>query len=95
MSNEKYDPPLSRAGFMDLAIAMQTQLETPDAVKVLAQMAPVQRQAAERLVAAAKSYIEAVELQGPTPVPFGAWSAAANAILQGQRLVITDPKLYD
>lgn len=61
MSNRNYDPKLSQAGFMDLVCAIQERLETPDGSKCLGAMSGAQRDAARRLVEAAKAYVDVVE----------------------------------
>lgn len=61
MSNGKYDPPLSKAGFMDLLGALQAQLKTPDAITILAAMPEDQHDAALQLGLLAQNYVEVVE----------------------------------
>ena len=61
MSNSKYDPPLSKAGFMDLLGALQAHLKTPDAITILAAMPQDQHDAALQLGLLAQNYVEVVE----------------------------------
>lgn len=61
MPNGDYDPPLSQAGFMDLVCALQARLKEPEAMKTLEAMPQAQQDAALRIEAAAKNYVEVVE----------------------------------
>ncbi len=63
MANEKCDPSLSQAGFMDLVCALQAQLKTTDALNLLAAMPNAQREAAMRLGDAATNYVNVVQTQ--------------------------------
>lgn len=62
MENQpNYDPKLSDAGFMDLIIAIQTLIQSPDGCKCIETMAEAQRAAVQRVGDAAKSYVDVVE----------------------------------
>lgn len=61
MPNERYDPELSKAGFMDLVCAIQERLNNPDGRKTLEAMPADQRKAAVRIGATAKTYVDVVE----------------------------------
>lgn len=61
MPTRKYDPRLSQAAFMDLVVALQAQLNTPDATKILAAMPQDQREAALQLGVLSKNYVDLVE----------------------------------
>lgn len=64
MSSSIYDPKLSQAGFMDLLVALQSQLKTDYSVLLLSRMPPVQREAVLQLGVVAKNYIDVVEGRG-------------------------------
>lgn len=78
MPTGKYDPKLSQAGFMDLVVAIQAQLEATDATKLMASMPVDQREAARLLDAAAKTYVAVVEGRS---VPYSESQAAAEKIV--------------
>lgn len=61
MGSKDYDPPLSRAGFMDLVCALIKQLELPETKALLNSKHPVEKQAALQLGTAAKNYVEIIE----------------------------------
>lgn len=67
MPIQNYDPKLSEAGFMDLVLALQSQLKAADSMRQLSCMPPIQREAALQLGALAKNYVDVVEGRG---VPF-------------------------
>lgn len=66
MLNDKYDPPLSKAGFMDLLSVLHTSLDSHDAIK---SMPTAQREAAVRLNAAVMRYVETVEGNSASSMP--------------------------
>lgn len=64
MSSSNYDPKLSQAGFMDLVVALQSQLKTADSLLLLSRMPSAQREAALQLGVAANNYVDVVEGRG-------------------------------
>jgi hypothetical protein len=57
----KYNPKLGQAGFMDLVVALDAHLKTPDSVALLACMPQDQREAALLLGDVACKYIALIE----------------------------------
>lgn len=64
MSSSNYDPKLSQAGFMDLVVALKSQLKTDDSMLMLSRMPPALREVALQLGVVAKNYIDVFEGRG-------------------------------
>lgn len=61
MRSEIAKLPLGQVGFMDLVLAVQSQLKEPESIKMLEKMPQAQRDAALQVGVAALNYVEVVE----------------------------------